>query len=61
MEGEEAGMVKKAGNLTFLKVAKAGHMVPYNQPANSLEMIRQFTKCEGIEGGMASNDVSVEM
>ncbi|KAI8988023.1 Alpha/Beta hydrolase protein [Mycotypha africana] len=37
----EAGRMKKAKNLTFLKVYDAGHMVPFDHPKNSLDL---FTK-----------------
>lgn len=37
--GEEMGQVKNFGPLTFLRIYDAGHMVPYNQPQASLEMV----------------------
>ncbi|CEP01221.1 unnamed protein product (mitochondrion) [Plasmodiophora brassicae] len=40
--GKKAGEFKTAGPLTFLKVFDAGHMVPMNQPGNSLAMISSF-------------------
>jgi cathepsin A (carboxypeptidase C) len=40
--GEHAGDVRSFGGLVFLRVFGAGHMVPYDQPAHSLEMIRQW-------------------
>jgi carboxypeptidase C (cathepsin A) len=36
------GKVWKAKNLQFLVVFDAGHMVPHNQPANSLDMLNRF-------------------
>ena len=36
------GKQKKAGNLHFKIVNGAGHMVPMDQPENSLEMVREF-------------------
>jgi len=37
-----AGYVKAAEGLTFLEVVNAGHMVPMDQPANALDMLRRF-------------------
>jgi hypothetical protein len=34
--------MRQYGNLHFLRVYDAGHMVPMNQPENSLEMLRRF-------------------
>lgn len=42
--GEVAGEVKNYGSLTFLRVYDAGHMVPYNQPENSLEMVNRWIR-----------------
>ena len=39
---EEVGQVKNFGPLTFLRVYDAGHMVPYDQPEASLEMVNQW-------------------
>ncbi|CCD22841.1 carboxypeptidase C NDAI_0A06870 [Naumovozyma dairenensis CBS 421] len=36
---EELGEVKNYGPLTFLRVYESGHMVPYDQPEASLEML----------------------
>lgn len=38
----EAGMIKSAQNLTFLRIYGAGHMVPYDQPENSLAMLNRW-------------------
>lgn len=38
-----AGYVKTAGNLTEILVRNAGHMVPTDQPAWALDMLRRFT------------------
>ncbi|KAG0177442.1 hypothetical protein DFQ29_004812 [Apophysomyces sp. BC1021] len=47
--GMEAGEVRatKDGRLTFLRVYKAGHMVPYDQPAHALDMVKAW-----IQGGL---------
>jgi len=37
-----AGLARSAGGLTFLQVHDAGHMVPYDQPAVSLDLIKDF-------------------
>jgi cathepsin A (carboxypeptidase C) len=39
---KKVGQVKSAGNLTFLTVEQAGHMMPYNQPEASLEMLNRW-------------------
>jgi len=38
----DAGIVRSAGNFTFLQVHNAGHMVPMDQPENALTMVKQF-------------------
>jgi cathepsin A (carboxypeptidase C) len=42
VNGKEAGIIRTAQNFTFLQVFLAGHMVPMDQPENSLEMVNQF-------------------
>lgn len=44
--GEEAGSYRNHENFTFLKVKNAGHMVPRDQPANSMDMIRKHVAKE---------------
>ena len=39
---EHAGDVRSFGGFVFLRVFEAGHMVPHDQPAHSLEMLRQW-------------------
>ncbi|ODQ82062.1 hypothetical protein BABINDRAFT_160260 [Babjeviella inositovora NRRL Y-12698] len=39
---EGAGEVKNYGNFTFLRVYDAGHMVPFDQPENSLNMVNRW-------------------
>jgi carboxypeptidase C (cathepsin A) len=41
--GATAGTVQSSHNLTFLRVMDAGHMVPRDQPANALAMVKAFT------------------
>ena len=37
--GIDAGSFRSANGFTFLKVKDAGHMVPRDQPENSLDMV----------------------
>ncbi|KAL8057693.1 hypothetical protein ABFX02_04G200300 [Erythranthe guttata] len=46
VDGVEAGLRKSYGDLTFLKVYNAGHLVPMDQPKASLEMLRRWMKGE---------------
>lgn len=48
VDGEVAGYVKQAGNLTELLVRDAGHMVPYDQPKFAFDMITKFTRHESF-------------
>jgi cathepsin A (carboxypeptidase C) len=49
VEGKKAGKIRNAGKFTFLQVFEAGHMVPLNQPKNSLVMLETFTTGKGFE------------
>lgn len=40
--GKSAGEVRSYGHLTFIRVYNAGHMVPYDQPEHSYEMIKTW-------------------
>jgi len=42
VNGTSAGEVKSFGNFTFLRIFDAGHMVPYNQPEASLNMVNSW-------------------
>lgn len=46
VNGAAAGEVRSAGGFHFLRVYKAGHMVPHDQPAAALQMLNTF-----ISGG----------
>lgn len=54
--GSAAGEGKTANGLTFLKVYKAGHMVPYNQPKNALDMFTRFIFDLPVLDGDREND-----
>lgn len=41
-EWQGAGLARTAKGLTFLQVYDAGHMVPSDKPAESLDMIRNY-------------------
>lgn len=51
VDGSEAGQMKSHGPLAFLKVYKAGHMVPMDQPKAALDMLQKWTqgKLTGVE------------
>ncbi|GLU11878.1 hypothetical protein SLE2022_285980 [Rubroshorea leprosula] len=44
VDRKEAGKLKTHGPLSFLKVHNAGHMVPMDQPKNSLQMLKRWIK-----------------
>ncbi|KAI8067888.1 Alpha/Beta hydrolase protein [Gongronella butleri] len=46
--GKHAGDVRKYKNLSFVKVFDAGHMVPYDQPENSLDLITRWLRDESF-------------
>jgi len=41
--GQLAGYIKQADNLMWLIVRDAGHILPYDQPKWSFDMINRFT------------------
>lgn len=42
VNGKHAGDVKTNGNLTYLRAYDGGHMLPFNQPVNSLAMFNNW-------------------
>ncbi|KAJ3012343.1 hypothetical protein HKX48_006329 [Thoreauomyces humboldtii] len=42
LTGQPAGELRHFENLSFLRLYEAGHMVPYDQPEHSSEMINKF-------------------
>ena len=40
--GDKMGVYKSHGNLTFLTIHAAGHMVPMDQPKNSLDFFNRW-------------------
>jgi len=54
--GRPDGYIKQFGNLSFLKIMEAGHMVPMDQPAVSLAMMRTLVYGSGgNKGGFLSS------
>ncbi|KAJ1343781.1 hypothetical protein BSLG_001673 [Batrachochytrium salamandrivorans] len=48
--GKAAGEYRYYENFSFVRVYEAGHMVPYDQPEHSLEMINYFMKTTLAKG-----------
>lgn len=48
VNGEVAGYARTFDNLTQVVVLKAGHMVPMDQPVNSLDMAKRFITNQGF-------------
>jgi carboxypeptidase C (cathepsin A) len=42
VDNADAGWARTYGNLTFVQVKNAGHMVPLDQPSNALDMTNRF-------------------
>eukprot|EP00462_Mataza_sp_D1_P000703 CAMPEP_0175093878 /NCGR_PEP_ID=MMETSP0086_2-20121207/3267_1 /TAXON_ID=136419 /ORGANISM="Unknown Unknown, Strain D1" /LENGTH=449 /DNA_ID=CAMNT_0016366909 /DNA_START=6 /DNA_END=1355 /DNA_ORIENTATION=- len=42
VDGAEAGSAVSADGLTFVRVKDAGHLVPYNQPKNALDLLSKL-------------------
>lgn len=41
-DGKKTGTVKSSGNLTFMSIHAAGHMVPMDQPEASLDFFNRW-------------------
>uniref|UniRef100_M4EZ67 Exocyst complex component Sec8 n=1 Tax=Brassica campestris TaxID=3711 RepID=M4EZ67_BRACM len=50
VDGKEAGKLKSYGQLSFLKVHDAGHMVPMDQPEAALKMLKRWME-NSLSGG----------
>ena len=48
-DGTKTGAYKTSGNFTFIRLHAAGHMVPYDQPVASLDMLNRVLAGEFIE------------
>ncbi|PWN99032.1 alpha/beta-hydrolase [Tilletiopsis washingtonensis] len=48
VDGKEAGETQRGGGLTWATIFGAGHMVPYDQPKNSLEMMNRWLDGEAL-------------
>ncbi|KAI0071137.1 serine carboxypeptidase [Panus rudis PR-1116 ss-1] len=48
VNGTAAGLTRSAGPLTFATIYGAGHMVPYDQPEASLELVKRWLEGENI-------------
>ncbi|CAI5731938.1 unnamed protein product [Peronospora destructor] len=46
VDGRVAGLVKTAGNMSYVVVLNSGHLVPTDQPEASLDMMRRFINNE---------------
>ena len=44
--GDKYGQVKSAGNLTYMAIHAAGHMVPYDQPEGGLDFFNRWVRGE---------------
>ena len=51
VDGVTGGDVTESGNLAFLRVSLAGHMVPMDQPKNAVVMLKRFVAGEPMSGG----------
>ncbi|CEH15477.1 serine carboxypeptidase [Ceraceosorus bombacis] len=48
VDGHESGEVQQGGNLTWATVLGAGHMVPYDRPKESLQLLHRWLNNERI-------------
>merc|ERR1711904_481209 len=52
VDGKTVAKHRNSNHFHFMQVYEAGHMVPMDQPAASLEMVNKF-----ISGSLSDNDV----
>ena len=48
-DSKKLGSVKSAANFTFVRLHGGGHMIPYDQPEASLEMLNRWLGGEWVE------------
>jgi cathepsin A (carboxypeptidase C) len=48
-DDSKIGSVKSASNFTFMRLHAGGHMIPYDQPVASLEMLNRWLSGEWVE------------
>ena len=48
-DGSKLGSVKSAGNFTYMRLHAGGHMIPYDQPVASLEMLNRWLGGEWVK------------
>merc|ERR1712000_735434 len=48
-DGTKIGSVKSSGNFTFVRLHAGGHMVPYDQPVASLDMLNRWLSGEWMK------------
>lgn len=53
LQGKTVARLRSARNFHFMQVFEAGHMVPLDQPATSLEMVNAFTNGKLANGAVS--------
>ncbi|KAF8880906.1 serine carboxypeptidase [Gymnopilus junonius] len=48
VDGKSAGQTRSAGGFTFATITGAGHMVPYDKPKESLELVNRWIAGENL-------------
>ncbi|OBZ78169.1 Carboxypeptidase Y [Grifola frondosa] len=48
VDGKTAGLTRSTGGFTFATIYGAGHMVPYDMPAESLELVKRWLAAEDL-------------
>ena len=56
-EGQEVGVYQEARNLSFVVFRDASHMVPFDQPARSREMLRRLMERNAVSNAVAETKV----